>query len=74
MKIVDGMGCKGKTKIPTIEERICPVCGEEIEVFVRVGRIDEDAKCDKCGYILKADEPYRYKTRFEIENEKKSEE
>ena len=74
MKIVDGMGCKGKTKIPTIEERICPVCGEEIEVFVKLGRIDEDAKCDKCGYILKADEAFGYKTRREIENEKRYEE
>lgn len=49
-------GCVDKNKTPIPEERICPRCGGEIEVFLSMGRIMEDAVCD-CGYIVKAQEP-----------------
>ena len=65
MAVMDG--CKGQLKVPVIEERECPVCGEIIEVYTVAGRISEDEKCPKCGFVLTADAPYTYKTRMEIE-------
>lgn len=35
-------GCEDKNRTPVPEERICPVCGEEVEVFVSRGKIIED--------------------------------
>lgn len=49
-------GCEDKNKTPVLEERICPVCGEEVEVFTSRGRITEDAVCE-CGYVFQAEEP-----------------
>lgn len=46
-------GCEDKDKTPVPEDRICPQCGEEVEVFVVKGRIWEDAVCT-CGYVMKA--------------------
>lgn len=53
MAILDG--CEAKFKTPVPEERICPVCGETVEVFTRRCRIIEDSACD-CGYVFKAEE------------------
>ncbi len=39
------LGCQGKDKTPTIQEKKCPKCGNLIEVF----SIDTDAVCEKCG-------------------------
>lgn len=58
-------GCKSNTKTPILEERDCPVCGEPIEVFTKMGRILEDSQCE-CGYVMKAEDPLSYKTRFEM--------
>lgn len=49
-------GCEDKNRSPVIEDRICPRCGREIEVFLRAGRIMEDAVCE-CGYVIKEQEP-----------------
>lgn len=49
-------GCEDKHRTPILEERICPNCGEEIEVFVSRGRVIEDSAC-VCGYVIKAQEP-----------------
>ena len=49
------IGCEDQHKTPVPEERTCPVCGKDIEVFVVKGRVVEDAVCD-CGYVIKADE------------------
>ena len=49
-------GCIDKNKTPVPEERTCPQCGGEIEVFLSMGQITEDAVCD-CGYVIKAQEP-----------------
>ena len=54
MAILDG--CSGKSWTPTVEERPCPACGEEIEVYTQRGRVVEDAVCEKCGYTIKAQE------------------
>ena len=49
-------GCEDKNRTPIPEDRICPMCGNEIEVFVSRGRIIEDSVCE-CGYVMKAEEP-----------------
>lgn len=49
-------GCEDKYRTPVPEERICPDCGEEIEVFVSRGRVIEDSVC-ACGYVIKAEDP-----------------
>lgn len=40
-------GCQGKADI-TVEEKICPRCGHEIEIF----SIDPEAVCDNCGFVI----------------------
>jgi len=42
-------GCPGASrfKVPTISEKICPVCGSEIELF----STEVSAACEKCGFI-----------------------
>jgi len=48
------IGCMGsqRLKTPTLKEKICPVCGEIIEIF----SIDTSVKCDKCGFVAYNDE------------------
>ncbi len=48
-------GCESKYRTPVPEDRVCPVCGKEVEVFTNRGRIVEDAVCP-CGYVFKAEE------------------
>ncbi len=52
---MEPFGCEEKNKTPVPEERVCPQCGREIEVFLSKGRIMEDAVCE-CGYVIKAQE------------------
>ena len=40
-------GCQGKPRTPTIEDRICPNCGNPIEIF----STDTVVACDKCGFV-----------------------
>lgn len=40
-------GCQGKPRTPTLEEKICPRCGNVIEVF----STDTEVACDKCGFV-----------------------
>ena len=42
-------GCPGADKLrnPTIIDKICPVCGNEIEMF----STDTELACDKCGFV-----------------------
>ena len=40
-------GCQGKPRTPTIIGKICPQCGELIELF----SIDTQMACEKCGFI-----------------------
>lgn len=49
-------GCEAKYKTPVLEERVCPECGETVEVFTRRGRIVEDTPCD-CGYVFREEAP-----------------
>ncbi len=49
-------GCEDKYRTPVPEDRICPECGREIEVFVSRGRIVEDSVCE-CGHVIRAEEP-----------------
>ena len=42
-------GCEDKNRTPVLEERACPKCGADMEVFLINGRIAEDSVC-KCGY------------------------
>ena len=48
-------GCSGPHRTPIPEDRVCPVCGEEVEVFTVRGRIAEDSVC-ACGYVFRAEE------------------
>ena len=41
-------GCQGKPRTPTILEKICPQCGNEIELF----SIDTERKCEHCGFTV----------------------
>ena len=41
-------GCQGKPRTPTIEDRICPNCGNPIEIF----STDTEVACDNCGFIV----------------------
>lgn len=40
-------GCQGKKDI-TIEDKICPNCGSELEIF----SIDTSVSCEKCGFVV----------------------
>jgi ribosomal protein S27AE len=40
-------GCQGKPRTPAIIEKVCPQCGELIEMF----SIDTQMACEKCGFI-----------------------
>jgi ribosomal protein S27AE len=40
-------GCQGKPRTPTLEEKVCPNCGNIIEIF----SIDTEVACDKCGFV-----------------------
>ena len=41
-------GCQGKPRTPTIIEKTCPQCGNEIELFSS----DTEVACDNCGFIV----------------------
>lgn len=47
-------GCPGvsRLKTPTITEKVCPVCGNIIELF----SVDTEVTCDKCGFVAYNDE------------------
>lgn len=53
MAVMDG--CESKYRTPVLEDRVCPVCGREVEVTTNQGKIVEDAACP-CGYVFKAEE------------------
>ena len=40
-------GCMGKPRTPTIHEKICPVCGNVIELF----SVDTEMPCEHCGFV-----------------------
>ena len=40
-------GCQGKPRTPTIIEKVCPNCGQEIEMF----SIDTQMPCEHCGFV-----------------------
>jgi ribosomal protein S27AE len=39
-------GCQSKSKEITLEERICPQCGNVIELF----SVDTEVACEHCGF------------------------
>ena len=43
-------GCHGmdNLKTPTLEIKLCPECGSEIEIF----SIDTEMACENCGYVV----------------------
>ena len=41
-------GCQGKPRTPTIEDRICPNCGNPVEIF----STDTEVTCEKCGFVI----------------------
>ncbi len=45
-------GCQSKSKEISIEERICPQCGHEIEIF----SVDTEAACEHCGFVIYNDQ------------------
>ena len=62
MAVLDG--CESKYRTPVSEDRICPKCGEEVEVFTVRGRVVEETSCS-CGYVFKAEEVEPLKTEKE---------
>lgn len=40
-------GCQSKSKDITINEKICPHCGNVIELF----SVDTEVTCDRCGFV-----------------------
>ncbi len=38
-------GCQSKSKEITIQDKICPRCGQEVEIF----SVDTEAVCENCG-------------------------
>lgn len=40
-------GCQSKSKEISLTERICPQCGNIIEIF----SIDTEVTCDHCGFV-----------------------
>ena len=40
-------GCQSKSKEITLIERVCPHCGNIIELF----SVDTEVACDKCGFV-----------------------
>ena len=50
-------GCEEKNKTPVLEERICPNCGDEAEVFTVKGRLIDDFVCT-CGYVFHREEQF----------------
>ena len=40
-------GCQSKSKDITINEKVCPKCGNIIELF----SVDTEVACDKCGFV-----------------------
>ncbi len=45
-------GCQGRPRTPTITEKICPQCGNVVELF----SIDSEVACDNCGFVVYNDE------------------
>ncbi len=41
-------GCQSKSKEITIQDKICPRCGHEVEIF----SVDTEAVCENCGYVI----------------------
>ena len=41
-------GCQSKSKEITIEDKICPQCGHEVEIF----SVDTEAVCENCGCVI----------------------
>lgn len=41
-------GCQSKSKEITLIEKVCPKCGEIVEI----ASIDESAVCDNCGFTI----------------------
>lgn len=40
-------GCQSKSKEITLTERVCPQCGNIIELF----SVDTEVACDRCGFV-----------------------
>ncbi len=41
-------GCQSNSKEITIEDKICPQCGHEVEIF----SVDTEAVCENCGCVI----------------------
>lgn len=53
MAVMDG--CESQYRTPVPEDRVCPKCGKEVEVFTSQGRIVRDTTCD-CGYVFQTED------------------
>lgn len=60
MSVLGGYEEKDRTPVP--EERVCPNCGEEVEVFTVKGRLIDDFTCG-CGYVFQKEEQIVPKAR-----------
>ena len=49
MAVMDG--CESQRRTAVLEDRVCPKCGKEVEVFTNGGKIIEPTECS-CGYVF----------------------
>lgn len=66
-------GCEEKNRTPVLEERICPVCGEEVEVFTVQGRLVDEFVCD-CGHVFPKEEQITPETKRHTSEQLEAEE
>lgn len=53
MSVIDG--CLGKYRTPLLEEKRCPVCHTQMEIFSRAGQTVATSICPGCGYTVEVD-------------------
>ena len=59
MAVMDG--CESQYRTSVLEERVCPKCGKEVEVFTSRGKIIEPTECS-CGYVFEVEDVVPLKT------------
>ena len=61
-------GCQSKSKEISITEKICPQCGNPVELF----STDTEVTCDKCGFVIYNDQMYEQMMEIAKHNKEKA--
>lgn len=59
-------GCHAARNMITIEESVCPQCGDLIEFFMRDGMQIADAVCETCGFATGENDMKKIPTNQQI--------